>query len=118
MIGDTGEPLDGDGEGTGPGVTAPGRNCGYVLAEKASAFTLSLVLAELGAAAAELPGHDLQALRDGVSGRRATCRGSRDDRARSLVASLAALALLVSPLAGRASEQEEYCQAVKDTRNG
>ena len=35
-------------------------------------------------------------------------------RARSLVASLAALALLVSPLAGCASEQEEYCQAVKE----
>jgi hypothetical protein len=35
-------------------------------------------------------------------------------RARSSAASLAALALLLSPLAGCASEQEEYCQAVKD----
>ena len=35
-------------------------------------------------------------------------------RARPLAACLATLPLLVSPLAGCASEQEEYCQAVKD----
>jgi hypothetical protein len=33
-------------------------------------------------------------------------------------AALAALVLLVSPLAGCASEQEEYCQAVKDHQEG
>lgn len=35
-------------------------------------------------------------------------------RARPLAACLATIPLLVSPLAGCASEQEEYCQAVKD----
>lgn len=35
-------------------------------------------------------------------------------RTRPLAGSLAALVLLLSPLAGCASEQEQYCQAVKD----
>lgn len=35
-------------------------------------------------------------------------------RARPLAACLATIPLLVSPLAGCASEQEEYCEAVKD----
>jgi hypothetical protein len=38
----------------------------------------------------------------------------RMTRARRLAGSLAALVLLVAPLAGCASEQEQYCEAVKD----
>jgi hypothetical protein len=41
-------------------------------------------------------------------------QGPRMTRAGPRAASVAALVLLLSPLAGCASEQEEYCEAVKD----